>query len=114
MRDPKERLRDILDAIERIRRYSDRGRTAFDADELIQSWFVRHIQVIGEAARMLPEEVRALAPDVPWREIIGMRHILVHDYFGIDGEAVWSAAVEDLLPLEARVKALLDLLGGDP
>lgn len=114
MRDPKERLRDILDAIEHIRRYSGRGRADFDADELIQSWFVRHIQVIGEAARGLPEEIRALAPEVPWREIIGMRHVLVHDYFGIDAEAVWNAAVEDLLPLEARVKALLERLGGEP
>ncbi len=114
MRDPKERLHDMLEAIERIQRYAERGRPAFDADELIQSWFVRHIQVIGEAARALPEEVRVLAPEVPWREIIGMRHILVHDYFGIDAEAVWKAAVEDLLPLEARVKALLASLGGEP
>lgn len=113
MRDPKERLQDILEAIERIRRYSERGRSAFDTDELIQSWFARPLQVIGEAARGLPEEVRALSPDIPWREIVGMRHILVHDYFGVDTEAVWKTAVEDLLPLEARVKALLALLGGD-
>ena len=50
MRDPKERLRDILDAIANIERYAARGRQAFEKDELIQSWFVRHRQIIGEAA----------------------------------------------------------------
>ncbi len=60
-----------------------RGRQAFEADELIQSWIVRHLQIIVEAARALPEAVPAQAPAVPWAKIIGMRHILVHDYFGI-------------------------------
>ena len=51
MRDPRERLQDILEAIGHIDRYAARGREAFEADELIQSWFVRHLQIIGEAAR---------------------------------------------------------------
>lgn len=48
MRDPKERLRDILDAIANIERYAAHGRQAFKSDELIQNWFVRHLQIIGE------------------------------------------------------------------
>ena len=51
MRDPKERLRDILDGIANIERYAARGRRAFESDELVQNWFVRHLQIIGEAAR---------------------------------------------------------------
>ena len=51
MRDPKERIRDILEAIGRIERYATRGREAFEKDELIQSWFLRHLQIIGEASR---------------------------------------------------------------
>jgi uncharacterized protein with HEPN domain len=50
MRDPKERLRDILEAIGSIERYAARGRQVFESDELIQNWFVRHLQIIGEAA----------------------------------------------------------------
>ena len=96
MRDPRERLQDILDAIAHIERYATRGREAFETDELLQNWFVRHLQIIGEAARLLPEEVRALAPDIPWSEIIGMRHILVHNYFGIDTQVVWDAVERDL------------------
>ena len=49
MRDPKERLRDILDGIANIERYAARGRQAFESDELIQNWFVRHLQIIDEA-----------------------------------------------------------------
>lgn len=78
MRDPKERLQDILDAIANIERYAARGRQSFERDELIQNWFVRHLQIIGEAA--LPRELRAQRADIRWTEIIGMRHILVHDY----------------------------------
>jgi uncharacterized protein with HEPN domain len=62
MRDPRERLRDILDAIAAIDRYRDRGKATFEEDELLQVWFLRHLQIIGEAARALPEDVRALAP----------------------------------------------------
>jgi len=53
----------------------------FESDELIQNWFVRHLQIIGEAAYALPKELRDQRPEIPWIEIIGMRHILVHDYF---------------------------------
>lgn len=84
-----------------------RGRKAFEADELIQSWIVRHLQIIGEAARALPEAVRAQAPAVPWAKIIGMRHILVHDYFGIDTAVVWEVVARDLPELRRQMEDLL-------
>jgi len=84
MRDAKERLRDILDAIVAIERYEPSSRTAFEQNELVQVWFLRHLQVIGEAARALAQETRDRAPDIPWSKIIGMRTILVHNYFEID------------------------------
>jgi len=107
VRDPRERLQDILEAIGHIDRYAARGREAFEADELIQSWFVRHLQIIGEAARALPEEIRAKMPDIPWSQVIGMRHILVHDYFGIDTEVVWSAVQRNLPSLQEKITSLL-------
>jgi len=61
MRDPRERLRDILEAIAAINRYRDRDWGDFKENELIQVWFLRHLQIIGEAASKLPEEVRNLA-----------------------------------------------------
>jgi len=107
MRDPKERVRDILEAIAAIERYRDRDRSAFEKDELLQVWFLRHLQIIGEAARRLPEEVRNLAPDIPWHKIIGMRNVLVHGYFAIDLDAVWNAVQQDIPLLKPAVEALL-------
>ena len=62
MRDPKERLRDMLEAIAAIERHLDRGRAAFEQDELLQGWFVRNLQTIGEPARALPDRVRSQKP----------------------------------------------------
>ena len=107
MRDPAERLQDILEAIAAIDRYLDRGKAAFQQDELLQGWFVRNLQIIGEAARALPEEVRAATPEVPWPKIIGMRNVLVHGYFDIDSEIVWQAVTSDLPGLRAAIEALL-------
>ena len=110
MRDPRERLRDILEAIAAVERYLDRGKAAFEQDELLQGWFVRNLQIIGEAARALPEEIRAMAPEVPWSKIIGMRNVLVHGYFEIDVDIVWEAATRDLPLLRPRIEALLEKL----
>ncbi|HZU05667.1 MAG TPA: DUF86 domain-containing protein [Chloroflexota bacterium] len=110
MRDPKERLRDILEAIAAIERYLNRGRAAFEQDELLQGWFVRHLQIIGEAARALPEEVRTMAPEIEWAKIIGMRNILVHGYFDIDLDIVWDAARRDAPALKPRIEQLLKRL----
>lgn len=88
MRDERERLLDIQEAIERIEKYAAHGKAAFEQDELLQTWIVHHIQIIGEACRALPDEFQARYAGVPWSDIIGMRNILIHHYFGIDLEAV--------------------------
>jgi uncharacterized protein with HEPN domain len=110
MRDAAERLRDILEAIAAINRYAIRDKKAFEGDELLQGWFLRHLQIIGEAARALSQDVRALAPDVPWQKIIGMRNVLVHGYFEIDTDIVWDAATRDIPALEPNIERLLRTL----
>ena len=113
MRDPKERRRDILDAIANSNATPHAG-GSFEKDELIQSWFVRHRQIIGEAAYALPREVRDHEPDIPWTEIIGMGYILVHDYFVIDTNIVWDAIERDLPNLKSKVDGLLRKLTASP
>lgn len=110
MRAPRERLQDILEAIERLERYVARGREAFEGDELIQNWFIRHLQIIGEAAQGLPKDLQRKAPQVPWSKIIGMRHILVHGYFDIDNDVVWQAVTHDLPELKREIQLILNSL----
>lgn len=113
MRDDRERLLDMLEAIERIERYARQGRLAFDDDELIQSWTVRHLEVLGEAVRGLSPEFLAAHPEAPWSSIVGMRNILIHRYFEIDREAVWAAVEQALPPLKANILAMLAAMSVD-
>jgi uncharacterized protein with HEPN domain len=76
--------------------------------ELLQTWMVHNLTIIGEAARSLSAEFRHSHPEVPWAEIIGMRHILVHDYFEIDLEILWQVLEKDLPPLEVQISNLLN------
>lgn len=109
MRDPKERLKDILEAIDAIERHID-NRSDFENNEILQVWAVHHLQIIGESARALPEHVRSRAPDIPWSKIIGMRNILVHSYFDIDIDIVWNVVQRDLPELKPKIEALLKRL----
>jgi uncharacterized protein with HEPN domain len=104
MRRDQERLLDILEAIERIEKYTASGRVAFDEDELVQTWVIHHLQIIGEATRSLSETLVVQYPEIPWQNIIGMRHILVHNYFGIDTAIVWRAVKDDLPNLKSNVQ----------
>lgn len=109
MRDYNERLLDIMEAIERIEKYAARGREAFEHDELIQTWIIYHLQIIGEAVSALPNSIREKYYEIPWSQIIGMRNILVHAYFGIDVDVVWSVVVNDLPDLKQKIeKAIRD------
>ncbi len=109
MRDDRRRLIDIVDAIAQIEKYAHQGRETFETDEMMQVWVVYHLQIIGEAATGLSADLLAKSVQIPWSDIIGMRNILVHRYWGIDPDIVW-AAVEDELPKLKR--AVTDLLNG--
>ena len=107
MRDDRSRLLDVIEAIERIERYAARGRKAFETDELLQTWVVHHIQIIGEAVRKLSDALRSAHPEIPWAQIIAMRNIVVHDYFGVDTDEVWAAVERDLPDLKRKIQAIL-------
>ena len=106
MRDNRERLEDILEAIANIEQYAGVTKDVFETDRLIQTWFLRQLQIIGEAVRALPLDIRELAPAIPWNKIVGMRNILVHGYFDIDIDVVWDAVKNDMPALKAQIEIL--------
>jgi uncharacterized protein with HEPN domain len=109
MRDTSQRLRDIQEAIDHITKYTGQGREAFNQNELIQIWVVRHLEIIGEAVRTLPQDLKDQHPAIPWAKINRMRNILVHACFGVDEDIVWEVVEKDLPRLKASIDALLDM-----
>jgi uncharacterized protein with HEPN domain len=85
-----------------------RGRAAFPDDEVAQSAVIRWVEIIGEAARGLTEELRQAHPEVPWRQMVAMRNVLIHGYFDIDVDLVWSVAENDLPKLAAQIRAIVE------
>lgn len=97
----------MLDAITRIEQYTSGGRAAFDQNELIQTWVVYHIQILGEAARGLSAQFTAQHPHVRWSGIVGMRNILIHTYFKINPDVVWKVVEHDIPLLKQQIAELL-------
>jgi uncharacterized protein with HEPN domain len=113
MRSDRDRLLDVAEAIARIEKYEAFGRERFEQDELIQTWIIHHLQIIGEAVRWLPQPFRDQHADWPWKSIVGMRHILVHGYFEVDPDIVWAILQNDLPLLKRQVEAALQELSPD-
>ena len=111
MRDDRERLLDVQEAIDRIEEHTASDRALFDQDRLVQTWVIHHLQIIGEAVRSLSEEIKSAHAEVNWSKIIGMRNILVHHYFGIDKDVVWAVVESDLPKLKQSVEHMLHELG---
>jgi len=108
-RDYKVFLEDILEAIKKIRSYTaDLSLESFSQDEKSMDAVVRNLEVIGEAIKNVPEDVRVKYPDVEWKRIAGLRDILIHEYFGIDVVIIWDIIRNKLPFLETQVKQILN------
>ena len=111
MRDDRICLVEILDAIRKIKRYAGNGYSAFLTNQMAQDAIVRNIEIMGEASRALTPTFKDAHPEIPWRKIIGMRNVLIHEYFRTDLEAVWAVVEKDLDSLEAALGQLLQQSG---
>ena len=111
MRDNLERLRDIQEAIAQIMKYTNQGRDTFDQNELVQAWAVRHLEIIGEAARAISQDFKNNHPEIQWGQINGMRNVLIHAYFQINLDRVWSAVEDDLPILKTSIDVILNTEG---
>ena len=107
-RDDSIYLRHMLDAIARVRSYlSGVDETNFTRNYLVQDGVIRQLEIIGEAARHVSDELRQKWPLVPWADVAATRNKLIHDYFGVDIEKVWLTAKDDLPGLQEQLHRVL-------
>lgn len=76
----------------------------FSKSELIQDAVIRNIEIIGEAAKKISSDLKSQYPEIPWKEMSGMRDKLIHDYFGVDVEVVWKTVKEDIPYLKSLIQ----------
>lgn len=110
-RSSKLYLQDILDSLANIKEYTkELSFEGFAADQKTVDAVVRNIEIVGEATRNIPEEIKEGNPDVPWKRIMDMRNRVIHEYFGVDLEILWKTVTEDLDFLEEKVKKIIQKL----
>ena len=109
------RVNDILDAIEKISKYtSGMTEAQFYADEKTVDAVIRNFSIIGEAANAVPAEIQSSHPGVPWSELIGMRNIVIHGYFKVSVSIVWTSLKSDLPSLVPLLNGLLSSQSSKP
>jgi len=114
VRDRSLYLKDILNAIESIETFmAGMDFEAFRTDDKTASAVIRKLEVIGEAVKQLPEGVQQRYPNIPWKQVAGMRDKLIHFYFGVDPGLIWQTVTSRLPSLKATIQEMLEC-GGFP
>jgi len=107
-RDPSLFLSDMMDAIVKIEQWTAGvSYEKFQTNILLQDAIVRNLEILGEAAKNIPEDIRSRYADIPWKRIAGFRDIAIHDYFGVDFEIVWKILTEGIVAVKPALEKVL-------
>ncbi len=102
-------LEDILNAVDSAQKFiKGMDNHQFNRDEKTQYACIRALEIIGEAANKLPQSFMKRYPEIPWKEMIGMRHKLIHDYMGVNSQVLWKTIVQDLPELKFHIKEIIE------
>ncbi len=103
-------LEDIMVCIEKIEKYTkELSFKEFTGNEMVVDAVIRNFEIIGEAVKKIPKSVKKKYLDVEWNEAAGFRDVLIHDYFGIDLEAVWDTVKKNIPPFKGKILLILKI-----
>lgn len=102
-------LEDILDAVRKIMAYlSDTSKSEFYANTEKQDAVLRRLEIIGEASKKISNALRLRYADVPWRQMAGMRDVVIHEYYGVSLDLIWNVAKKEIPPLQAKIEQIIE------
>jgi uncharacterized protein with HEPN domain len=107
-------LHDILECMNRIETYTEGvNYDSFCCNQMLIDAVIRNLEIIGEACRNIPDEIRREYPEVPWKKMIGLRNILIHEYFGVDESIVWEITQKNFKETKPYVLKVIQEVGDD-
>jgi len=110
-KDPKIFIEHILESIKDIEEYiKGIKKDEFLSSRKTQDAVIRRIEIIGEAVKNIPDEIKGKYPDIPWKRIAGMRDVLIHEYFGVDLELTWRVAKKEMVDLKTKILKIKEQL----
>jgi uncharacterized protein with HEPN domain len=113
-RDLRLFLNDILEAVEKVERYTkDFSFNDFAENEMVIDAVIRNLEIIGEASRNIPKDICSKYPEIPWKRVIGLRDIVIHGYFTVDLQIIWTIVKERLPGLKSQIMRMLEELGNE-
>jgi uncharacterized protein with HEPN domain len=110
MKDDKFYLINILECIDKIESYTKDGKNAFMSDTLIQDAVIRKFEIMGEATKRLSIDLRKKYTNIPWKNIAGLRDVLIHDYLDVDIDQVWNIIELNLNEFKSNLKEIIDFI----
>ena len=108
MKDDKVFLYNILESIIKIETYTNSGKDEFMTSGIIQDAVIRNLEIIGEATKRVSQGLKEQTNEIPWRQMAGLRDVLIHDYMGISLKIVWNVVQNELPQLKIKIMELLD------